>query len=170
MQGRPLGTNPVVEHPSRPVGLALQPFQQSLRTLAAQLDPLARTAQPVERRRRVLASACSVGELLFRARAIREQCLEALVDAPSSELCGHSRLLVAGQPLVEDCELELRDSRAERRDLPAELLGAFGSGRLESKRTETLAHLFLDVTRARDLKPDPGELQLRSMLAALEPT
>ena len=52
--------------------------------------------------------------------------------------------------------------------MPDELLRALGRGRLQGKRPEPLAHLFLDIARTLDLDRHATELQLGAVLAPLE--
>ena len=76
--------------------------------------------------------------------------------------------LALGQPLLERDKVELRNAGAQRCDLAAELLRAFGSACLQRERAKALAHLLFDVPCALHLRRDPCELQLRTMLAPLE--
>ena len=147
---------------------ARKPFEQRLGALAAQLEPLARAAQPVERRGRLLATAGGVGELLLGAAPLFEQRLELLVGVLARKDGRRAPALAVFEPLAQLREIELCDTRSQRRDLPAQLLGALGRGRLERERPQPLLHLGFDVTRALDLDRDARELQLGAMLAALE--
>src|SRR5207244_659845 len=65
--------------------LGLDPPCKRLHRLAAQRKALARAAQAVERRRRLLARARGVRQLLLRLRALREQRLEPPVEPPPLE-------------------------------------------------------------------------------------
>src|SRR5262249_48074000 len=169
LDGRvPLGAHALVEHAARPVEIRLQTLEQPLRALAPQTDALARAAQPVQRGSRLLASARRVGELFLCLRALLQERLDLLVDPPARELCSRPALRALRQSLLERPEIELCDARMQGGDLAAQLLGALGGGCLQRERAQTLAHLVLDVSRARDLCRDTRELQLSAMLAPLE--
>src|SRR5207245_7564017 len=73
-----------------------------------------------------------------------------------------------GEPLVERRQVELGDARAELCDLAAQLLGALGCRSLQRERPQTLAHFFLEISSALDLRRDASELQLGAMAPCLE--
>ena len=83
---------------------------------------------------------------------------------------GGAPALAVFESLVEVREIELRDTRSQRRELTEQLLGALGGSRLERQRPQPLLHLGLDVACALDLDPDARKLELGAMLAALEPS
>ncbi len=157
-----------VEYAPRARQLCSQPFEQRLRTLAAELQSLARAAQAVQRRRRLLAAACSVGKLLFRAAAFLEERVESLVGMLAGEHRRGAPALAVLEAFAQVGKIELCNSRPERREVAEQLLSALGGGRLECQRAQPFLHLGLDVTRALDLDRDTRELELRAMLAPLE--
>src|SRR5204862_6793435 len=124
--------------------LAPQASDELLRSLLAQCEPLARAADAVESRRRLLPAPGRVRELLFRRRALLEQPLEPLVRRPPCQRGRRAALLDAGEPLVEDGEVELGDACPQRRDLAAELLRPLGRRRLQRERPQPLPDLVLD--------------------------
>ena len=69
----------------------------------------------------------------------------------------------------EPRQVECRERRLDPRDLVAEPRGPLGGGRLQRQRSESLAHLLLEIPGALDLDRDAGELQLGAMAAQLEP-
>jgi hypothetical protein len=157
-----------VEHTARTRELRAQPIEQRLGALAPQLQPLARAAQAVERRRGLLAAAGGVGQLLFGAPAFLEQRVEFLVGVFARQDCGSATSLAVLQSFAQEGQVELRNARAKRRDLAAQLLGALGCRRLQRERTQTLFDLRFDVARTLYLHGDPPELQLGAVLALLE--
>ncbi len=129
-------------------------FEESRRRLAANTEPLGRTAEAVQHLHRLLALPCSVGELLFRTSALLEHGLELLLRrAPRHQRRGTP---AAGfvEALVERLEIELGDACPQLRELAAQLLRALGGGRLQRKRTQPLLHLVFEVARALDLHAD----------------
>jgi hypothetical protein len=105
-----------------------------VRRVAPQLEPLGRAAQPVERRGRAVPAAGRGCELLLDPVALGQQPLEPLAGAAPLERGRSPALLDLGQPLVDPGQVELREPRAQRGDLPAQLLGALGGGRLQRER------------------------------------
>jgi hypothetical protein len=122
-----LGTDASVENAPRPRQLGAETVERRLRALAPQLQPLARAAQPVERRGGLLASAGRVGELLLRAAPLFEQRVELLVGVLARQHRGGAAALAVLQPLAQLREVELGHARPQRGDLAAELLRPFGS-------------------------------------------
>src|SRR5204863_6099588 len=90
---RTLGTNARVEDAARAVEVGANAIEQRLCRLASKPDALPRAAQPVERRRRRLAAARGVGELLLRLCPLLQQRLDLLVHAPARELRGRPAAL-----------------------------------------------------------------------------
>ena len=86
----------------------------------------------------------------------------------SCEPCRRAPLFTFGQPAAKRIEVELRDARAERRDLADELLRALGCRRLQRERSQPLLDLSLDVACAFRLDRDALQLQLRAVALALE--
>ena len=148
--------------------LRLEPLAKSRRGLAPERQAVAAALEPVLRGERGLAPAGRVRELVLGARPVAEQRLEPRLRAAPRERGCLAAALGLGAPALAVAEIELRDPRAQRRDLGAELLRALGGGRLERERAQPLPHLRLDVARALDLERDARELQLRAMPAALE--
>src|SRR5439155_22768612 len=109
---------------------------ERLHRLAPQREPLARAAQAVERRRRLLARAGGVRQLLLGLRALREQRLEPLVEPPPLERDREPALLRGRAALLRGREVERGDGRAQAGDLSRELLGALGRGRLQRERAQ----------------------------------
>ena len=97
-----------------------------------------------------------------------EQRGQPLLRAPAGDRCGIAALLGAVPPLRYGLEVELGDPRPEGGDLEDELLGPLGGGRLQGERTQSLAHVLLDVAGALDLRRHPRELELGAMPSALE--
>ena len=148
--------------------LRAEPLDERRGGLHPQLEPLDAALQPIARRHRRLATAGGVRELLLRARTVAEHSFEPPLRASFRERHGVAALLRLGATRARLGQIELCDSRAQTRDLAAELLGALRGRRLERKRPQALAHLLLDVARALDLQRDARELQLGAMPAALE--
>ncbi len=117
---------------------------------------------------RGLAPSGRVGQLLLGRLALGEQRREPLLRAAAAERGRGLALLRLGPPCLRGREIELRDARLQAGDLDGELLGALGRGRLQREGPQALAHLVLDVARPLDLGRDPGQLQLRAVLAPLE--
>ena len=136
--------------------------------IRAALHALARAAQPVERRRRLFALAGGVRELLLDAVALAQQRLELRVEVAPRERRDLLALVAVRAALVDRGEVELRDARAQARELAGQLLRALGGGRLQRERPQPLAHLLFDIARALDLRRDARELQLRAVPARLE--
>src|SRR5262249_21558433 len=136
--------------------------------LRAQLEPLDASLQPIPGCDRGLAPSRRVGELILGAGAVGEQALEPRLCTAPREGRSVAPCLDPGARLCRAVQVELRDARPQRVDLPSQLLRALCGRRLQSEWTEPLAHLLLDVARAFDLQSDPGELQLCPMAAALE--
>ena len=148
--------------------IAAQALLELGRRLAAQHEPLARSLQAVERAERRLAPAGRVRQLVLGLLALLEQGRELLLGAATRDHDGVAARFGVGPAVGHGEEVELGDPRPQRRDLDRELLGPLGGGRLQRERAQPLAHLLLDVLRALDLDPDPGELELGPVLAALE--
>ena len=163
-----LGADARIEHAPRTRELGTQIVEQRLCALAAQLEPLARTAEAIERRRRLLATAGRVGELLLGAPSFLEQRVELLVRVLPCEHRGRPPSFSVLESLAQLAEVELGDASAQRRDLAPQLFRALSSRRLQGERSQALLHLCLDVARALDLDRDARELQLRPVLAPLE--
>src|SRR5204863_6795985 len=76
--------------------------------------------------------------------------------------------LELGQPLFKSGEVELRDARAQARELEAELLRTLGGRGLQRERPQPLPNLRLDVAGSLDHDRHPRELELRTVPAGLE--
>ena len=100
--------------------------------------------------------------------ALGEHGFEPLLRRVTREPRSRAALARLGETLVERREVELREPRAQPRDLEPELLRPLGGGRLQGERPEALPHLVLEVARALDLNRDARELQLRAMAPRLE--
>jgi len=138
------------------------------RRLAAQHDSLAAAPQPVKRSGRLLARARGIGELLLGALALGDQRVDLLVQHPPFFGSGRAARFRLDPALAETRKVKRRDRCLQPSDLDAELLGALGSSRLQREGAQALLHLVLEIARALDLDPDPRELQLGAMTAALE--
>jgi hypothetical protein len=143
-------------------------LEQAGTRLPPEAEPLRRRSQPVEDLHRLLALARRVGELLLGAAALGKNGLELLLGGPARERRRRLAAVGLGEPVVECREIELRDPRAQLRDLAAKLLRALGRGRLQRQRPQPLAHLLLEIACALDLRRDTRELQLRPVPARLE--
>ena len=117
---------------------------------------------------RCLAPSCRVGKLVLRLLTFLEHGGQTVVRGSPCERRGVTTLLREALALGDRLQVELRDTRAQARDLNEELLGALGCGRLQGERSEALPHLVLDVTRPLDLRRDTRKLQLGTMPALLE--
>ncbi len=145
-----------------------QPLEQRLRRLSTDVEALGGAPQPIQGAGAPLASAGRVGQRLLCPSALGEQGLQSRLRLGSLACQAGT---AAARPLdldVERPEVERRDSRLQRGDLDSELRGPLGRGRLERQRAQPLRHLDLDVTRTLDLGPDPRQLQLGTVAAALE--
>src|SRR5207253_10952121 len=104
--------------------------RQRRRRLPPQAEPLPAAAQPVERRRRLLARAGGIGQLLLGPLTLGDQRRDLLVQG-APLLCGRRPASFRlGASVSEAREVERRDRSLQASDLDAELLGALRSGRL----------------------------------------
>ncbi len=157
--------------PLRALGLGqivAEPRGDAVYGLAAHRQSLARSLQPVEGADRGLARAGRVGELDLGALPLGEHGLEPRLRRASRERGGRSALLRLGAACVERRQVDPCEPCPQRSDLCRELLRALRGRRLQRQRTQTLAHLVLDVAGTLDLGRNAGELQLRPVTAALE--
>src|SRR5262249_45102150 len=115
-----LCANTPVEHAPRPFELAAKPAEQSLGRLAPQPDTLAGASEPVERRRRRLALAGRICQLLLDAVPLLEQRLETRVDIAPRERHRTLAGVALRTTLVDRRELQLRDPGVETRELAAQ--------------------------------------------------
>ena len=106
-------------------------LEQRGRRLAPDAEPLAAAPQPVQHLHRLLTLARGVGELLLGAAALGEHRVEPLLRGVTREPRSRTPLTRLGETLVERGEVELREPRAQPRDLEPELLRPFGGGRLQ---------------------------------------
>ena len=148
--------------------IAAQALLELDRRLASQHEPLGGSLQAVEGTERRLAPAGRVGQLVLGLLALLEQSSELFLRAAAGDHDGVAAGICVRPAVGHGEQVELSDPRPQRRDLDRELLGPLGGGRLERERAQPLAHFLLDVLRTLDLDPDPGELQLGPVLAALE--
>ena len=142
--------------------------EQRLRGLPAELEPLARAPQPVERRSCTFASAGRLGQRLLRPTALRQQAFERFLGRPPLGRVAGPAARCLLDLRSERQHVERRDPGAQAGDLDAELLGALGGGRLQRQRPQPLRHLGLDVASPLDLRRHPCELQLRAVTPPLE--
>ena len=145
-----------------------QAHHEAGRRLAADGQPLARSAEAIEGGERRLASAGRVGQLDLGALALGEDRPEPLLRAPSRERRRRTTLVRLCATGIEGGNVDPRDPRSQAGDLVPELLRALRRRRLERQRPEALAHLVLDVPRALDLRRHARELQLGAVPAAFE--
>ncbi len=143
-------------------------LEQRRRRLAPKPEPLDCAPQPVEHLHRLLALAGRVGELLLGSSTLGQHRLEPLLGGSPRQRRCRLALVRLGKPFVERGQVELGDARTQLRDLAAQLLGALGCRRLQRERPQTLAHFFLEISGALDLRCDARELQLGAMAAGLE--
>ena len=144
-------------------------LEQRRRRLAPDAEPLATAAQPVQHLHRPLALARGVGELLLGAAALGEHGVEPLLGRVPREPGRGPPFARLGETRVQRREVELREPRAQPRDLEPELLRPLGRGRLQGERPQALAYLVLEVARPLHLNRDARELQLCAMPPRLEP-
>ena len=135
---------------------------------ASERDPLGDSLQSVQRGHGCLALPGGIGKLVLDLLALLEQRLQAFLSRPPDERRRGTLLLRDRTPFLDLVEVDLRDPRVQAVDLDGELLRPLCRRRLQCQRAQPLPHLVLDVARPVDLRCDTGELELRTVLAALE--
>ena len=148
--------------------IVAQPRGEGGGGLRANRETLSGTLQAIEGAQRGLARSGRTRELRLRALPVAEDGREPLLGRPPGERGRGAALLGSGPALVERREVDSRDPRPKRHDLPREPLRPLRGGRLQRERPEALAHLLLDVARALHLRRDPRELELGAVASPLE--
>jgi len=157
-----------VPHRPREERLCAQASGELPGRFAPELQPLGGALQAIQRRGRPLPAPRGARELLLDAVALLQQGLETLVNVPSGQRRSRAALLDLAQPFLDPGEVELGESRAQPRDLAAQLLRALGCARLQRKRAQPRLHLGLEVAGALNLDLHARQLQLRPVPPLLE--